>query len=53
MKDFRVTKIVKQIKFEEVWDELDPNKMLPKTTIHEIFETSSSFHVKQRTVGKV
>ena len=36
----RVTKIVKQIKFEWVWDELEA-KNLPKTIIHKIFETKA------------
>ena len=46
MKGFRVTKIVKAIKFEGVWDELEAKKMFPETFIHKIFETSFSFHVK-------
>ena len=28
-------------------------KKVPDTVIHKIFETNSSFHVKQRTTGKV
>ena len=28
-------------------------KLFAETTIHKIFETNSSFHVKQHTTGKV
>ena len=28
-------------------------KLFPETIIHEIFETNSSFHMKQRNTGKV
>ena len=47
MKGFRVTKIVKGIKSEVAWGNLEAK------TIHRIFETNSSFDVNQRTTGKV
>ena len=46
MKGLRVTKIAKEIKFEGVWGELEAEKVFPKSTIHKIFETNFSFHVK-------
>ena len=46
MKGSRVTKIVNEIKFEQVSGELEENKMFPETIIHKIFETNSSFHMK-------
>ena len=46
MKGLRVTKIVKEVKFEGVWGELESKKMFPETITHKIFETNSSFHVK-------
>ena len=47
MKDFRVTKIVKEIKFDEITSELEASKaMLPERIIHKIFETNSIFNVK-------
>ena len=45
MKGIRITKIVKEIKFEVVWGKLEA-KMLQETIIQKIFETNSSFHVK-------
>ena len=45
MKGVRVTKIVKEIKFQGIWGELK-QKMFPETIIHKIFETNFSFHVK-------
>ena len=42
MEGLRVTKNVKEIKLEGVWDEL---KSKPETT-HKISENNSSFHVK-------
>ena len=45
MKDFRVTLIVKKIKFEGVWDELAA-RLFPETIIQKIFETNAGFHVK-------
>ena len=45
MNGLRVTKIVKEIKFEGVWGELKAKKLFPETIIHKIFETNSSFHV--------
>ena len=46
MKGLRVTKIVKEIKFEEVWGKLKAKKIFPDTIIPKIFEANSSFHVK-------
>ena len=46
MKGLRVTTIVKEIKFEEVWGELEAKKMFTEKIIHKIFETNSSFHVR-------
>ena len=40
-----VTKNVKAIKFEGVWDDLE-SKKFPQTATHKIFENNSSFHVK-------
>ena len=51
VKGIRVTKIPKQIKFEEVW--VRSKKLLPETITHKIFETSSTFDVKWRTTGKL
>ena len=45
VKGRKVTKIVKQIRFEGAWRKLE--------TMDKKFETNSSFHVKQRTTGKV
>ena len=47
-----VTKIVKKIKFEGVWEVRNKNRV-PETISYKIFETESSFHVKERTIGKV
>ena len=46
MKGSGVTKIVKEIKYEGVWDELEAKKVFPETIISKTFETNSSFHVK-------
>ena len=46
MKGLTVTKIVKEIKFEGVWGNLETKKMFLETIIHKIFETNSSFYVK-------
>ena len=51
MKGRRVTKNVKEIKFQGVWVSLNKKKF-PETTTHKIFETNSSFHMKWRTTGK-
>ena len=51
MKDLRVTKNVKEIKFEGVWGELE-SKKCPETITHKIFKTNSCFHVKEHTTGK-
>ena len=45
MKGLRVTENVKEIRFEEVWGELE-SKGFPETITHKIFETNSSFHVE-------
>ena len=53
MKGLEVTKNIKEIKFEGVWDELE-SKNFPETVTQvsqivsniSIFETNSSFHVK-------
>ena len=46
MKGLRVTKIVKETKFEGVWGRVKSKKMFPETVIHKISEINSSFHVK-------
>ena len=46
MKGLRVTNIVKEINFEEVWGKVKAKKMFSETSIHIIFETKSSFLVK-------
>ena len=46
MKGLRVTKDVKETKFEGIWGELIANKIFSETIILKIFETNSSFHVK-------
>ena len=46
MKGLRVTKIVKQIKFEGVRGDLETKKMFLETIMNKIFETNSSFYVK-------
>ena len=53
MKGLRVTKIVKEIKFEGVWGELESKKRFPDTITHKRSETNSSFHAKESTAGKV
>ena len=46
MKSLRVTKNVKEIKFERIWGDFESKKMFPETITFKIFETKSSFHVK-------
>ena len=47
MKGLRVTKNVKEIKFEGVYGELESKKKkFPENITHKIFETNFSFHVK-------
>ena len=49
MKGLRVTKNVKAIKFERVWDELEQKNATDNNSQiinHKIFETNSSFPVK-------
>ena len=53
VKGLRVTKIVKETKFEEIWGKLQAKKLFAETTIYKIPEADSSFYVKQRTTGKV
>ena len=48
MKGLRLTENVKEIKFEGVWGELKSKKVSRDNT-HKIFETNSTFHVKQCT----
>ena len=38
--------IVKQIKFERVWEGIRSKILFPETIIHKIFEINYSFHVK-------
>ena len=52
MKGLRVTKSVKEIRFEGVWGELE-SKNFPETITHKASVTNSSFHVKWRTGGRV
>ena len=52
VKSLRVTKILKKIKYEGVWDQLE-TKRFANTISYKIFETDSSFHVKKRITGKV
>ena len=51
VKGLRVTKNIKEIKFEGVWGELELKKCFQRT--HKIFETNSSFHVKECTMRNV
>ena len=53
MKDLRLTKVCKEIKFEGVWAKLEAKKLFSKTIIHKIFETNSSLHAEWRITGKV
>ena len=46
MKGLRVTKNVKELKFQGVSGELESKKKFPETITDKIFETNSSFHVK-------
>ena len=43
---FGITAIVKEIKFEGVWDKLESIKKVSETITHKRSETNSSFHVK-------
>ena len=45
VKDLRVTKIVKEIKFEGAWGELECKKMFPEAIIDKIFEKSSGCEI--------
>ena len=44
---------VNEIKFQGVWLKLKATTFFPDAIIHKIFETNSSFHVKQHPTGKV
>ena len=46
VKGLRVTKNVKEIKFEGVWGELKSKKMIPDTKNYETSKTNSSFYAK-------
>ena len=46
MKVVRVTRKIKEIKFEGVWDKLESKKKFPGVITHKIFETNSTFRVK-------
>ena len=48
MKGLRVTKIVKEVKFEGVWGNLESKNKFPETITHKIFETDPIFHFKYR-----
>ena len=52
-KGLTVNRSTKENRFKGVWDELEAKKLFEDTIIHKIFETNSSFHVKQRITGKV
>ena len=45
VKELRVTKNAKEIKFEGVWGELE-SKKFSETITHKIFKTNSCFYVK-------
>ena len=45
MKSFSVTKIVKEIKFEGIWGDLEFKKGFQGQSV-KVYETNSSFHVK-------
>ena len=51
MKGLRVTKIVKETKFEVVWGKLEPKIIFPETKYSQ--NMFSCFHVKERTTVKV
>ena len=46
MKGLLVIKILKKIKFDGVWLELEGKKMFPETIINEIVQENCRFHVK-------
>ena len=53
VKSLRFTKIVKKVKLEGVWGEIEAKKCLRRQLFTKVFETSSTFQVKKRTTGKV
>ena len=53
MKGLRVTKIVKEIKFERIWDEPGAKKYSQRQSLTKYWRLTLGFHVKQRTTGKV
>ena len=53
VKGLRPTKIVKQIKFEGAWGELEAKYYFQRQSCPKIYETNFSVSVKYRTTGKV
>ena len=53
MKCLQIKNIVKEIKFEGVWGELEEKNLFPETIIRKISQIDASFHMKWRTTGKV
>ena len=49
----RITKIVKPIKFERAWAELEAKKLSLQELMNKTFDTNSSFDVKQCNMGIV
>ena len=52
VKGLIVTKIVEKNKFKRAWNQLEAKKLFLATSMDKILETSSSFHVIHRTMGK-
>ena len=46
MKGLRITKNVKEVKFQGVWGQVTIKKAFPETIAHKICETNYSFHMK-------
>ena len=46
MNGLRVTKNIKEIKFEAMWGPVRTKKLSPETITYAISETNSIFHVK-------
>ena len=53
IKALKVTKIVKQIKFEEAWWQVGSKILFTETILAKIFQTNCTFSVKQHHTGKV
>ena len=51
MKDLRVTKNVKGVKFGGVWGEIEIKRGFPETVTHGVFEANSSFGVGLSAAG--